>query len=89
MCVLSVGSVFGYVIPSFNVLQVEMRQARVKGYNAEGDERQYDIFIRNDSSLCRVFPAWMVVKDLTFVEVRCETFVFSCFLHFLHITFCA
>ena len=34
VCVLSIGSVFGYVIPSFNVLQVEMRQARVKGFNA-------------------------------------------------------
>ena len=69
VCVLSVGMPFIYVIPSFDVLGVEMRQVRIKGYTSEGEERNYDIFIRNHPSLCRTYPAWMVIKDVTVVEV--------------------
>ena len=70
VCVLSVGMPFRYVIPSFDVIAIEMRQLRMKGYTPEGEERNYDIFIRNDPSLCRQYPVWMVIKDGTVIEVR-------------------
>lgn len=68
VCILSVGVPFRYVIPSFDVLCVEMRQMRIKGYTAEGEERTYDMFIRNDPSLCRPYPAWMTILDATSIE---------------------
>ena len=70
VCVVSVGPPFQYVIPSFDVLQVEMRQLRVKGYTNEGEEKQYDFFIRSNPALCRPLPAWIIIKDCTFVKVR-------------------
>ena len=70
VCVLSVGEPFRYVIPSFDVIAIEMRQLKVKGYTAEGEERNYDLFIRNDPSLCRPYHVWMVIKDGTVIEVR-------------------
>ena len=45
VCVLSVGPPFRYVIPSFDILAIDMWQMRIKGYTAEGEERNYDIFI--------------------------------------------
>ena len=50
--VLSLTSPFFYVIPNFDVLQVELRHMRVKGYDSNGEEQVYDLFIRNDPSLC-------------------------------------
>ena len=38
VCLLSVGPTFKYVIPSFEVLQVDLQQARVKGYDSYGKE---------------------------------------------------
>ena len=71
VCALSVGPPFTYVIPSFDLLRVELRQMCVKAYTAqEGEEKQYDFFIRNSQSLCRSYPAWMIVKDATIVKVR-------------------
>ena len=70
VCVLSVGMPFRYVIPSFDVIAIEMRQLRMKGYTPGGEERNYDIFIRIDPSLCRQYPVWMVIKDGTVIEVR-------------------
>ena len=52
VCVLSVEVPCRYVLPSFDILCVEMRQIRIKGYTAEGEEWTYDMFIRNDPSLC-------------------------------------
>ena len=54
--VLSVGPPFRYDIPSFDLLAVELRQLKVKGYTSEGEEKHYDIFIRNFSSFTRVYP---------------------------------
>ena len=70
VCVLSVGPPFRYVIPSFDIIAIDMRQIRIKGYPAEGEERNYDIFIRNDPSLCRPYPVWMVIRDGIVIEVR-------------------
>ena len=35
VCVLSVGEPFHYVIPSFDVIAIEMRQLKVKGYTGK------------------------------------------------------
>ena len=70
VCVLPVGMPFRYVIPSFDVIAIEMRQMKIKGYTTDGEERNYDIFIRNDPSLCRLYPVWMVIRDGTVIEVR-------------------
>ena len=70
MCVLSLGDAFPYVIPSFQFLSVELRQMRVKGYTKEEEERTYDIFVRNDPSLCRAYPTWIVARDVTMIEVH-------------------
>ena len=69
VCVVSIGRPFRYIIPSFNVIAVELRQIRIRGYNSEGEGETYDLFIRNDTSLSRSYPAWMTVKDGTVVDV--------------------
>ena len=46
-----------------------MAMKYIKGYTAEGEERTYDMFIRNDPSLCRPYPAWMTIRDATAIEV--------------------
>lgn len=55
VCLLTLGDPFRYTIPTFDVLAVELRQVCIRGY-ADGEERVYDAFIRNDSSLCRSYP---------------------------------
>ena len=70
VCILTVGKPFRYTIPSFDVIAVELRQVRLKGYNSDGDELTYDGFIRNDISLSRSYPTWMTVKDGTIIDVR-------------------
>ena len=69
VCVLTIGPIFCYVVPSFQVLQVEIRQIRVKGFTKEREEKVYDFVIRNDTSLNRPYPCWMVIKDAAFVKV--------------------
>ena len=69
MSVLSLTPPFFYVIPNFDVLQVELRHMRVKGYDSNGEEQVYDLFIRNDPSLCRPYPVCIVIKDGTLVKV--------------------
>ena len=51
-------------------LYVEMRQIRIKGYTAEAEERTYNMFIRNNPSLCRPYPVWMTIQDAIAMEVR-------------------
>lgn len=75
LCVLGLGAPFKYVIPSFDVLEVEIRYMIVKGYNNKGEEESYDFFIRSDPSLCRVYPTWMEVKDVTVIEVGVYTVI--------------
>ena len=53
---ISIGEAFPYLIPSFAVLEVELRQMRIKGYTSVGDEENYDVFIRNDPTLSRSYP---------------------------------
>ena len=68
--VLSIGSSFKYVIPSFDVLAVSMRPMRIR-VNYGRRDRAYDIFVRSDPSLNgRMLPAIMNVKDYAMVEVR-------------------
>ena len=68
--VLSVGPPFRYTIPNFDVLAVELRQIKVKGYTSEGEEKHYDMFIRNLPSFRRLYPVWMAIRDAAVVEVR-------------------
>ena len=36
------------------------------------EEATYDMFVRNDSTLCRVYSAWMSIKNTARVQVsRC------------------
>ena len=56
VCALSPGPPFRYVIPGFDVLAVEMHQMRIKGYTTAGEERTYDIFVRNDPSVNHCYP---------------------------------
>ena len=68
--VVSVGPPFQYVIPSFDVLAVELRQMRIVGrHQVTGVEKQYDLFVRNEASLCRSYPARMTVKDVLLIQV--------------------
>ena len=67
--VLSVGPPFRYTIPSFDVLAVKLRQMKVKGYTPEGEEKHYDMFIRNLPSFARSYPVWMAIRDATVVDV--------------------
>jgi len=53
-CVLSAGEKFLYVLPDFDVLMIELRHLRVKGFPKANPEDVYDIFIKNDASLCRL-----------------------------------
>ena len=62
----SIGPAFTYVIPSFDVLAIKMRLMVVVVYQG-GEERRFDIFVRNDASLDgRVLPAVMIAKDYSF-----------------------
>ena len=64
----SVGPPFQYVIPSFDVLSMELRQMRIIGVLDEV-EKSYDLFVRNELSLCRGYPGRMTVKDYCIIEV--------------------
>ena len=67
--VLSVGTQFIYIIPSFASVGILMRQVRVKTYTESGQEELYDLFMRSDNSLYRHYPAWCAVKDILAVKV--------------------
>ena len=60
--VVCVGSAFRYIIPSFSVLAVEMRQVRMTATGLRGREVTHDIFILNDPSLIRTYPTLMKSK---------------------------
>lgn len=60
--VVSVGLVFKYIIPSFDVLTLDLRHMKIVGqHQISGDEKRYNLLIRNDSSLLRSYPARMTV----------------------------
>ena len=62
-------SPFLYVIPSFDVISVKLRQLKAIGRDADGKETPYDIFIRNYGETTPPLPAILIVKDLTVVKV--------------------
>ena len=71
VCVLSVGAKFLYVIPGFDVLGIELRHIQVKGFCKIGNpEDVFDMFIKNDILLSRVYPSHMVLRDVTIIKVR-------------------
>jgi len=66
----SIGDPFMYVIPSFDVLAVELRLILISGYSRiDGEEKHLALFIRNHDSLCRAYPSLMTIKDYTIIEV--------------------
>ena len=71
--VLSAGDKFMYVIPSFDVLALPLRHLKIKGFSRQdGQELVYDVFIRNCSSLDRIYPATMTIKDVTVIKVTMQ-----------------
>ena len=66
----SVCSSFLYNIPSFDVMSVSLRHLKVKGWDENGKETPYDLFIRNDESQFPELPALIAVRDSTIVKVR-------------------
>ena len=68
--VVSVGQPFRYVIPSFDVLAMEVRKIKIVGqHRLSFEEKCYDLFIRNNSSLIRPYPARLTVTNLVVIEV--------------------
>ena len=67
--VLTLGTPFYYMIPSFDVLRVELRQMKVAVIQG-GVDTTLDLFVRNDPALCRSYPAKMTIKDFLVVDVR-------------------
>jgi len=71
VCVVSAGAKFLYTIPGFDVLGVELRHIVVKGFMKIGNsEDVFDLFIKNDISLCRAYPSFMIIKDATIIKVN-------------------
>ena len=60
--VVSVSPPFKYVIPTFDVLTVELRHMTIIGQHiSSGDKARYDLLIRSDPSLTRSYPVRMTV----------------------------
>ena len=72
--ILSMGPKFQYVIPSFDVLAVDIRLTKVQGQNEDGGLKVFDMFIRDDPSLDRTYPAELAIADVTCVHVS----IFPC-----------
>lgn len=70
VCVLSAGIKFLYVLPGFDVLAIELRHLKMKGFLNANTEDVYDVFIKNDASLCRSYPTIMIIRDLTVIKVQ-------------------
>ena len=70
ICVLSFGAKLLYVIPGFDVLGVELQHIQVRGFSKIGNpESVFIMFIKNDMLLCRMYPAHMVLQDVTIIKV--------------------
>ena len=70
MCVLSAGTNFLYVLSGFDVLAIELRHLKVKGFPKDNTENVYNVFIITDTSLCRSYPTGMIIKDLNIIKVQ-------------------
>ena len=51
------------------MLAVDLRVMTVQGFDREGKLQVCDVFIRDDPSIDRVYPAAMAVTDQTCIEV--------------------
>ena len=60
-----------FLLPGFDVLGIELCHVKVKGFafGKIGNEDTFDLFIKNDLSLYRSYPAALVIKDHTIVKV--------------------
>jgi len=73
MGILSAGEKFLFVLPGFDFLAIALWHIKVKGFGLIGaEEENFDLFIKNDISLCRLYLAAVVVKDMTAVKVSNE-----------------
>ena len=66
--VLTISVPFQYIIPSFDVLSVELRQMKIT-VTVDGVDSNYDLVVRHQPSLCRTYPARMTVKDFLIIDV--------------------
>ena len=75
VCVLAtVGDKFLFVISGFDILAVELLHIKVSlTVEKKESPEVFDFFIKNDRSLCRSFPAEMVVKDITIIKALHDT----------------
>jgi len=74
--VLFAGENFLHVLPDFDVLILELCHLKLKGFPKANSEEVYDVFIKNHASLCRTYPAGIIIKNLTLLKVW-----FQCFSH--------
>ena len=74
--VLNIGVQFTYRIPSFSVIEVELRQGTFQFEHLDGSVRVYDGFLRSDQnfpdpSRPSTTPFAITIKDHCFVDVSC------------------
>jgi len=66
---------FLYVIREFEILGVELRHVKVKGFGKIGAEEDvFDLFIKNDVSLCSSYPASLIITDIIVLKVYIISF---------------
>ena len=64
MCVIGLGVPVKFIIPSFDVLSVELRHMKIK------EEECYDFFISSDSILSTLIsPEYIIIQDVTITKV--------------------
>ena len=74
--VLNIGVQFTCRIPSFSVIEVELRQGTFQFEHLDGSVRVYDGFLRSDQSFPdpsrpSTTPFAITIKDHCFVDVSC------------------
>ena len=61
---------FLFVVPSFDIISVKLGQLKVVGWDTDGKEMPYDIFIWNYDTTTPPLPALLLVKEITVVKVH-------------------
>ena len=77
--VLNIGVQFTYRIPSFSIIEVELRQGTFQFEHLDGSVRVYDGFLRSDQSFPdpsrpSTTPFAITIKDHCFVDVSASQF---------------
>ena len=70
------GDVFDVLASRFNVLFVELRQMKIT-VTVDGVNSNYDLFVRNQPSLCRTYLTRMTMKNFAVIVVSLSSLKFS------------